>query len=450
MTANRYSIGAGTLASLLAGRSGYRLIQLAATVVLLPIWGAAGYATFATAIASFSWVTALVLTGPEKVALKIVPRAPRTGALVTGALLAGAWVLPLPLVLAFATALATAPREGAVVYLGVAAMQLGAGCTLLLVGLHRVAGRPRSDAATFAALSVVQVLATAAAALGLLRPAGYVAFVVAAQLVVNAVLALALGRPSLAIRRRPRFLRRIAWTAVLMGGADVCLYLSSGVLFALLAASASAGQVGRLFVVDVVWSAGVNMLIYVLRVYAPQTSLRQAGRATDASRRRAGRVAGIVAVANVAWLGAAGLVLAATGLAEVSSPAAQTLLWAVLFATRAPALAGLLWAGYLLENADATATRVTGLAAVAGLAAATVAGLVAVPALGGTGLILSLAVAETVQASVLALRADRARRGRSGARAQHRRTVAGTSPEADGVAAGRDDVQQRRAPGVRQ
>src|SRR5688500_13673528 len=112
MTANRYSIGAGTLASLLAGRSGYRLIQLAATVVLLPIWGAAGYATFATAIASFSWVTALVLTGPEKVALKIVPRAPRTGALVSGALLAGAWVLPLPLVLAFATALATAPREG--------------------------------------------------------------------------------------------------------------------------------------------------------------------------------------------------------------------------------------------------------------------------------------------------------------------------------------------------
>ncbi len=405
----QFAIGRATLTALLAGRGSYRLIQLAATVLLLPVWGA-GYGTYAAAVASFSWLTALVLTGPEKTVLKMLPRAPRTGPLITEALLGLVWLLPVPLLLAFATVLVLRPGGPAPVYVGVATMQLGAGCTLLLIGLHRAAGRPRVDAGSFFVLSATLVVLVALAAAGYLQPLGYVTAVVGVQIALNATLAGALGRPSVRIWQRPAFLRRLVWTAVLMGTTDVCLYLTTGVLFAMLAASALADQVGRLFVIEVLWSAGVNFLLYVLRVYAPQISLRQTGRAAQQGRVRAGRLARAIAGYNAGWLAVVGVILAATELADTRSAGWQALLWTVLLVTRAPAVAGLIWSGYLLENTDAGATRVTGLAALVGLATATVTGLIAVPALGGVGVIVSVAVAEAVQALVIAARADPDRR----------------------------------------
>ena len=70
------------------------------------------------------------------------------------------------------------------------------------------------------------------------------------------------------------------------------------------------------------------------------------------------------------------------------------------------------WAGYLLENTDARAPRITGLAAMVNLALTGLAGLVMVPMWGGVGLVVGLAVAEVGQAMVLLVGA----RGRFGRR----------------------------------
>src|SRR5262245_17171770 len=90
-----------TLASLLAGRGTFRLTQLTSTVVLLPLWGTARYGVYAGAVATTSWIISLLLAGPEKTVLKLLPRAPRTGPLILRAVAALLWVLLVPMLVAF-------------------------------------------------------------------------------------------------------------------------------------------------------------------------------------------------------------------------------------------------------------------------------------------------------------------------------------------------------------
>lgn len=398
---DRYAIGPATLASLLAGRASYRLVLLATTVLLLPIWGEQRYGTYAAALASLSWLSVLVFTGPEKTVLKLLPRSPRTGPAITGALLAVLWWLPLPLAVGFA--LAATAGGAAAIYLGVAAMQLGIGCTMLLVGLHRAAGRPRADALSFLVMSAAQLALLAAAAAGL-GPVGYLGAVVGTQLAVNLALTVALGRPSLRIRHRPRFLARLAWTAVLLGAADLYAFAATAVLFVILAASQHAGELGRLYVVVLVWSAAVTLLLYVFRVFAPRTSLRFAGRASATGRARAARLAWQVCAFNAGWLVAAWWLLLFTDVIAAGSAGGQVLVWVILLATRAPAVAAMLLANYLLENTDATAPRVAAAAAVTGLVVTGGVGLAVVPDLGGVGVIVAFAVGELGYALALAIR----------------------------------------------
>lgn len=398
----RYHIRPLTLLSLLAGRGTYRLVQLLTTVLLLMAWGEPRYQVYAAAMSSFSWLTALVFTGPEKTVLKLLPRAPRTGPMITEALLAVVWLMPIPLVVAFAVSLGLWGEAVATIYLGVAAMLLGSGCTMLLVGLHRALGRPWPDVGSFLVLSLLQVGLLAACLAGWLGPPGYITAVIVTQSVVNAVLAVQLGRPTLRIRHRAGYLRRIIWTVVLMSGGEVCVYLSSGVMFNLLAFSRWSWQLSQLFVVITVWSVAFNLLLYVLRVFAPRVSLRLAGRASRSGRQRAARVASGVVVADVAWLALAGWGLSQFDLAAVTAKAGFVF-WAALMVSRAPAMMILAWAGYLLENTDARAPRITGLAAAVNLGITALVGMVAVPAWGGVGIVVGLAVAELGQAVVLAL-----------------------------------------------
>ena len=389
-----------TLASLLAGRGAYRLAQMAATVTLLPLWGTARYGTFAGAVAAFYWVIALLLTGPEKTVLKLLPRAPRTGPLILRAVLALLWVVPVPVIVAFAALVAAGNRGPVAIYLGVAAMATTSGALLLLVGLLRAVGRPWYDSRTFFILTVVQVGMLGLAALGL-GPLGYIGCMVAIQAFLCVVLLVRLGRPSLRIRSRPGFVRRMLWTVVLIGSPEVCLYMCISVLVALLSASAFRDQVGELFAVEVVWSAGVNLLLYVLRVYTPQMSVRLVGASGAAGRRSARRIVGWVILGDLAYVAAIVTALTTTDLLAASRGGHALLVWAALFGGRTPMLVFLIFANYLVENSDARSTRITGVAALAGLVAATVAGLVAVPLIGGVGVLMSFAVAGIVQAAVL-------------------------------------------------
>jgi hypothetical protein len=404
--ADRFRVGAGTIASLVAGRSTYRLIALATTVALLPVWGAERYGMYAAATASFSWLMALVFTGPEKTVLKLLPRAPRTGRLVTGGLLAVLWWLPIPVAAAFVLVLVAGAGERTVLYIGVPAMLVSVGCTQLLVGLHRAHGRLGPDVASFLAMSVAQLLVLAAAAFGGLGPVGFVGAVIVVQVGLNLLLTVALGRPSVRICRRGRFLRRLGVTALYISGTELFLLLSTAVQFTVLAgAAAGAGQVGPLYAVLLAWSAGVNLLIYLLRVFAPRTSLLLAGRAGQAGRARAARLAGFAAAAHAAWLGLVGLAAAASGLLEPATTTGQVVVWVVLLAAKTPAVAVLLFAGFLLENTDATAPRVVGLAAVIGLATASATALLLVPAAGGVGVVVSQTAGELGYALFVAFRA---------------------------------------------
>ncbi|GGM45392.1 hypothetical protein ACFFX1_43270 [Dactylosporangium sucinum] len=387
-----------TLASLLAGRSAYRASQLLATVALLPVWGTARYGIFGGAVATFSWIVALLVAGPEKTVLKLLPRAPRTGPLIVRAAAAVLWAVPAPVLAAFAVSALVAPHGAVAVYLGAATTATMTGVVLLLVGLHRAMGRPWYDSRTFLALAAVQLglLGLAAAGLG---PLGYLAALAAAQTALCVPLLLRLGRPSLVIRHRPAFVRRIACTVALMGTPEVCLYLCTSVLVALLSASAFRDQVGPLVVVDVVWSAGVNLLLYVLRVYTPWVSVRLVGAGGASGRRTALRVVRWVVAADLAYLAVLGA--AGAELFAASRGPAAPVVWAVLLLARTPMLMAVILAGYLVENSDAASTRITGLAAAVGLAAAALSGVVAVPLAGGVGLLAALAVAEVAQAATL-------------------------------------------------
>jgi len=77
------------------------------------------------------------------------------------------------------------------------------------------------------------------------------------------------------------------------------------------------------------------------------------------------------------------------------------LLWAVALATQTPGVVALLMAGFLVENSDARATRITGLSALVGLVTVIVVGTVLVPAYGGIGLLITGAFGEAVQALVI-------------------------------------------------
>ncbi|MEV0566531.1 hypothetical protein [Dactylosporangium sp. NPDC050588] len=390
-------IGVRTVVSLLAGRGAYRAAQLVATVALLPLWGTERYATYAGAVAIFSWVVALLVSGPEKTVLKLLPRAPRTGPLILRAAAALLWVLPVPPLVAFVVAALVAPGGPVAVFVGVAALCTMTGTLLLLVGLHRAVGRPWYDARAFFLLTVVQGVLLGLVALGL-GPLGYVATLVGTETVLCLLLLVRLGRPSLAIRHRPAFLRRIWCTVALMGGPEVCMYLCSGVLVALLTVSAWKEQVGPLVAVDVVWSAGINFLLYLLRVYTPWASVRLLGARGAAGRDAARRITRWVIAADLAYVAAAGVLVSATDARQ------GVVLWAVLFAARTPMLVATIFAGYLVENSDARSPRITGLAAAMGLAAAAVTGLVAVPYTGGVGLLIALAAAEIAQAATLHVR----------------------------------------------
>lgn len=404
---SRHRVRIRTMLSLIAGRSSFRTAQLASNVALLPLWGATRYGAFAGALATFTWVIPLLQAGPEKTVLKLLPRAPRTGPQITELIVALLWLLPAPLLAAFAVAAVVDLNGPATLYLGVATMAVGSGSTLLLAGLHRVAGRPHYDFRVAFTLAAFQVLLIGVVVVADLGPLGYVACIVLAQTIANAVLLVRLGRPSMRIRRRPAFLRRIGWTVLLMGIPEILLYLCTSVLFAMMAASSYSAQVGPLFAVILVWSAVVTFVLYGLRIFAPQVSLRLHGRAGAIGRARAARIGRLVIAIDVVWAGLFVAVLATTGLLDAGRRGDHLLLWAALLASRIPAVVMLLLAGFLVENSDARATRITGLAAVAAFVTTAAVGGVLVFAYGALGLVATGLVAEVVQALMILLQLQR-------------------------------------------
>ncbi|MET9154857.1 hypothetical protein ABZX82_26830 [Streptomyces griseoflavus] len=386
--------GPRRLASLLAGRTAFRLTLLGANTVLLANWGQGPYERYAAAMGTAQVLTTVTSLGIEKSALKLVPRARRTGPQLITVFLACAGLLTTAVVLWLAgTALLNPPRDGAVALLAGLYMAL-LGLNTVLVGLCRALGRDRADIANFTALSVVVVTGTGGATLLGWGPEGFTGWILGGTALLNLVHVPALLRSASRPVRRGAAVPAVS-TSALMACGDIAAAGTVSVLFALLGASRHHEQTGHLYLMVLASSVLLNGFGYVLRLFQPHVSLTL--RTLDAATldRRVVRRLLPLAVAGAAWTAAALLLARSTQGSGLLPPPVVVLLLYVLCTPLVFAMGSL---NYLLENAGAHTLRATAAGAAAGLACAVLAGAFLVPALGAIGAVGALAAGEAAHA----------------------------------------------------
>ncbi|MEI5011587.1 hypothetical protein RB196_33855 [Streptomyces sp. PmtA] len=411
---------ARSLTSLLAGRTAFRLALLGSNAVLLASWGEAGYEPYAAAMGTAQVLTTLTTLGIEKSALKLVPRARRTGPqlitvlLVSALLLAGAAVLWLGCAALFVPAGDTGMLR---LLAGLYAALLG--LNTVLVGLCRALDRNRADVLNFAALSLV--IATGAGGAGLLGwgPTAFTGWILGGTALLNLAqlpaLYRAAGRP---VRRG--ITRPVVSTSVLMACGDIAAAGTVSLLFAILGASRHHEQTGHLYLMVLASSVLLNGFGYLMRLFQPHVSLTL--RSVDAASldRRVVRRLLPVAATGAVWTAVAlWLARSAEQTGLVPPPVAVLLLY-VLCVPLFFAVGSL---NYLLENATSRTLRATAVSALAGLLCAVLLGLFLVPALGALGAVTALASGEVAHAVL--------------ARLLLGSSVRGTAPSADAPAAPR-------------
>ncbi|MCX4512205.1 hypothetical protein OHA27_18220 [Streptomyces sp. NBC_01619] len=386
---------ARSLASLLAGRTAFRLALLGTNAALLASWGEGTYEPYAAAMGTAQVLTTLTTLGIEKSALKLVPRARRTGPqlitvlLVSALLLAGAAVLWLGCAALFLPAGDTGMLR---LLAGLYAALLG--LNTVLVGLCRALDRNRADVLNFAILSLV--IATGAGGASLLGwgPVAFTGWILAGTALLNLAHLPALYR---ATRRPVRrgITRPVVSTSVLMACGDIAAAGTVSLLFAMLGASRHHEQTGHLYLMVLASSVLLNGFGYLMRLFQPHVSLTL--RSVDPAsldRRVVRRLLPVAAVGAVWTALALWLARSAEQAALVPSSVAVLLLY-VLCVPLFFAVGSL---NYLLENATSRTLRATAVSALGGLVCAVLLGLVLVPALGALGAVTALASGEVAHA----------------------------------------------------
>lgn len=390
---------ARSLASLLAGRTAFRLALLGANAVLLASWGEAGYEPYAAAMGTAQVLTTLTTLGIEKSALKLVPRALRTGPQLITVLLASALLLAGAAVLWLAgTALfvRSGGSGGSTVALGLLAGLYAAllGLNTVLVGLCRALDRNRADVLNFAALSLV--IATGAGGASLLGwgPAAFTGWILGGTALLNLAqlpaLYRATGRPV-----RGGVVRPVMTTSALMACGDIAASGTVSVLFVLLGASRHHEQTGHLYLMILASSVLLNGFGYLLRLFQPHVSLTL--RSVDPAsldRRVVRRLLPVAAVGAVWSAGSLWLAWSAQQSGLVAPPVAVLLLYVL----GVPLVFTVGSLNYLLENATPYTLRATAVSALGGLLCAVLSGLVLVPALGALGAVTALTAGEVAHA----------------------------------------------------
>lgn len=384
-----------SLASLLAGRTAFRLALLGANAALLASWGEAGYEPYAAAMGTAQVLTTLTALGIEKSALKLVPRATRTGPqlitvlLLSALLLTGAAVVWLGCAALFA-------RSGDAVVLGLLAGLYAAllGLNTVLVGLCRALDRNRADVLNFAALSLVIAVGAGGVALLGWGPVAFTGWILGGTALLNLAhlpaLYRATGRPV-----RGGVVRPVVTTSALMACGDIAAAGTVSLLFMMLGASRHHEQTGHLYLMILASSVLLNGFGYLLRLFQPHVSLTLRSVDPASLDRRVVRRLLPVAAAGAVWsAGSLWLAWWAEGTALVPPPVVVLLLYVLcvpLFFT-----VGSL--NYLLENATPRTLRATAVSALGGLLCAVLLGLVLVPALGALGAVAALASGEVAHA----------------------------------------------------
>ncbi|MFF9348059.1 hypothetical protein [Streptomyces sp. NPDC014734] len=385
----------GLLTSLLAGRAAFRLALLGANTVLLASWGQGPYAHYAGAMGTAQVLTTITSLGIEKSALKLVPRARRTGGQLISVFLACALALTGAVVLWLGCATAFVAADDhrmAMLLAGLYASLLG--LNTVLVGLCRALGRNRADIANFAALSLTVVTGTALTALFDRGPVFFIGWLLGGTAVLNLAQLPALYRAAARPVRRRVAVPAVS-TSLLMAAGDVAASGTLSLLFALLGASRHHAQSGHLYLMVLASSVLLNGFGYLMRLFQPHVSLTLRTVEADLLDRRVARRLPQIAVTGTVWTA---LALLLTHHAERSGLVSPPVAVLLLYVLCVPLFFAVGSVNYLLENATARTLRVTAAGSVAGLVCAVLLGLVLVPALGALGAVTALVTGEIAHA----------------------------------------------------
>jgi hypothetical protein len=385
------------LAGLFAGRAAFRVVLYGANVAMLQVWDHATYAAYAAASGALVWLLALAQAGPEKAALKLLPRPGEARAAVLDALLTTVRVVPLAGLATAATAIALDPDATATLYVVCAAQSVAIGLNVAAVAIQRALGRAERDIRNFAVLSAAWIVLSAAAAALRVEPVLYVFALCAAAVVVTHVGTHGLTGSARTGAAAPGLGRTVA----LMSAYDVAGVAAVSVAFLVLSLTSAAEQAGPLYLAVGGWSILLGFIVYGVRVFVPRISLWMQAEGRVLGPRRARAMARWALGANIAWLAAVGLLIVLGRLPAVSPglPCAGVL--TVLLLSRGPMCVLTFLSVSLLENADARTLRRVAAGAVGGLALVVVVSVPAIPAFGAYGAVWALAMDELVLAAVL-------------------------------------------------
>ncbi|WP_153484467.1 hypothetical protein [Streptomyces katsurahamanus] len=387
---------AGVLLSLLAGRTAFRLALLGANAALLASWGEGPYEHYARAMGTAQVLTTITSLGIEKCALKLVPRARRTGPQLITVFLAAALLLASAAAIWLGCATLYVSDGHHLGVLGPLAGLYAAllGLNMVLVGLCRALGRNRADVVNFAVLSVIVLTGAGGAALLEWGPVAFTGWLLGGTALLNLAQLPALHRAASRPVRRDLARQAVA-TSLLMAAGDVAASGAVSVLFAVLARSRHHDESGHLYLMVLASSVLLNVFGYVMRLFQPHVSLTL--RSADPAlldRRVVGRLLP-VALWGTVWTAAAFALTRSAERAAGLEPAVTVLLLYLLCVPLFFAVGSL---HYLLENATAGTLRATAVAALAGLGCAAALGLLLVPLLGALGAVTSLAAGEIAHA----------------------------------------------------
>jgi len=378
-----HRVGPRRLMTLLGGRATFRLLLYGSAGILVAAWSRDDFNRYAAAVGATGWLCMVVQSGPEKAALRLIPRARRTREQLAGMLRAILGYVPIPFVAAAAAGFVLAPDSMATIYLLSAAYYVSLGCGMLGVAVHRALGRYTPDTVHFSLLGLGMLAMAGLAFAVSVRPAGYLAGLLVLSTMLNLVLLRGLPRTPWPPHRTLR--RVLAGTVVLMGTAEVMSNAAVGLLFVELALTSHASQSGDLYVLILGWGFTVSVIYTLQRIYQPRLSLRMASDGAAGTRAFGRRVARLSVWTSATWLVLAGVALIG-GLAGTRSLVALGCL--LLSLLPAYLLTG--FGIFVLENTDEAGLRSSAKAAVVALVAAIALGALVIPLAGAAGAVYVL------------------------------------------------------------
>lgn len=378
-----HRVGLRSLMTLLGGRATFRLLLYGSAGVLVAAWSGDDFNRYSAAMGATGWLCMVVQSGPEKAALRLIPRARRTREQLAGMLRAILAYVPIPFAMAAAAGLVLAPDSMATIYLLGTAYYISLGCGMLGVAVHRALGHYTPDTVHFSLLGL-GMLAVAGLAFAVpIRPAGYLAGLLVLSTVLNLVLLRGLPRTAWPPHRALR--RVLAGTVVLMGTADVMSNAMVGALFVELALTSHAGQSGDLYVLILGWGFTVSVIYTLQRIYQPRLSLRLASGGAAEARALGRRIARLSV-----WMSAGWLVLAGVALLGGLAGSRSLLALGGLLLSLLPVYLLTSFGIFMLENTDEAGLRNSAKAAVAALVAVIALGAVVIPLAGAAGAVYAL------------------------------------------------------------